>query len=70
MKNSSNESDTGGNRPGDRVTGQRFTIVGLGEALWDVLPGGKVLGGAPLNVACHAHHLLRDGGGAAIVASR
>jgi len=46
------------------------TIVGLGEALWDVLPGGKVLGGAPLNVACHAHHLLRDGGGAAIVASR
>lgn len=25
------------------------TIVGLGEALWDVLPSGKHLGGAPLN---------------------
>ena len=35
-----------------------ITIVGLGEALWDVLPGGKVLGGAPLNVACHIHALL------------
>lgn len=35
-------------------------MVGLGEALWDVLPGGKVLGGAPLNVACHVHALLRN----------
>lgn len=35
-----------------------ITMVGLGEALWDVLPGGKVLGGAPLNVACHVHALL------------
>lgn len=55
-------------------------MVGLGEALWDVLPGGKVLGGAPLNVACHVHALLqgsagaspspRKRGGTAVVASR
>lgn len=47
-----------------------LTVVGLGEALWDLLPGGKVLGGAPLNVACHADRLLRAIGGQAIVASR
>lgn len=29
-------------------------IVGLGEALWDCLPGGKKLGGAPANFAFHA----------------
>ena len=28
-------------------------IVGLGEALWDVLPEGKKLGGAPSNFAYH-----------------
>lgn len=28
-------------------------IVGLGEALWDVLPDGKKLGGAPANFAYH-----------------
>ena len=26
----------------------------MGEVLWDVLPGGRFLGGAPLNVAAHA----------------
>lgn len=41
-----------------------FTFVGLGEALWDMLPGGKVLGGAPLNVACHVHALLQGSAGA------
>ena len=30
------------------------TIVGLGEILWDVLPEGKKLGGAPANFAFHA----------------
>jgi fructokinase len=49
---------------------QPMTIVGLGEALWDMLPGGKQLGGAPLNVACHAHQLLRASGGRGVVASR
>ena len=29
-------------------------IVGLGEVLWDVLPDGKKLGGAPANFAYHA----------------
>ena len=29
-------------------------IVGLGEALWDVLPEGKKIGGAPANFAYHA----------------
>ena len=27
-------------------------VVGMGEALWDVLPEGKKLGGAPANFAC------------------
>ncbi len=29
------------------------TVIGLGEILWDVLPGGKRLGGAPANFAYH-----------------
>ena len=29
-------------------------IIGLGEALWDMLPEGKKLGGAPANFAYHA----------------
>jgi fructokinase len=29
-----------------------FTVVGLGEVLWDLLPGGPQLGGAPTNFAC------------------
>lgn len=32
-------------------------VVGLGEALWDVLPKGKKLGGAPANFAFHAGQL-------------
>ena len=32
-------------------------IVGLGEALWDILPNGKKLGGAPANFAYHATRL-------------
>lgn len=28
--------------------------VGLGEVLWDLLPAGPQLGGAPANFACHA----------------
>ena len=33
-------------------------IVGLGEVLWDVLPEGKKLGGAPANFAYHAGQFL------------
>jgi len=29
-------------------------IVGIGEIVWDMLPGGAQLGGAPLNFASHA----------------
>jgi fructokinase len=45
-------------------------VVGLGEALFDLLPSGRVLGGAPLNVACHAHALIRGRRGRGVVASR
>jgi fructokinase len=43
-----------------------FKIVGIGEILWDLLPGGKQLGGAPANFAYHAHAL----GAEALVVSR
>ena len=36
---------------------KRF-VVGLGEALWDCLPEGKKLGGAPANFAYHAGQFL------------
>ena len=32
-------------------------IVGIGEILWDMLPSGKVIGGAPANFAYHAKEL-------------
>ncbi|MEX2214304.1 MAG: carbohydrate kinase [Phycisphaeraceae bacterium] len=48
----------------------RFTIVGIGEALFDVFPDRQVLGGAPLNCAVHAHQLAQPLGGRGIVVSR
>jgi fructokinase len=42
------------------------TVVGLGEILWDLLPTGRQLGGAPANFA-YCSHLL---GNRAVVASR
>jgi fructokinase len=50
------ESDSGG----------RFTVVGLGEMLWDLFPEGKQLGGAPANFA-YMTTLIGD---RALVASR
>lgn len=44
----------------------RPVMVGLGEILWDLLPSGKVLGGAPTNFA-YMTQILGDEG---IVASR
>jgi fructokinase len=44
----------------------RYTIVGLGELLWDLLPEGRHLGGAPANFAYFAN-VLGDRG---VVASR
>lgn len=32
-------------------------IVGIGEILWDILPSGKSLGGAPANFAYHSAYL-------------
>lgn len=32
-------------------------VVGIGEALWDMLPAGKQLGGAPANFAYHVKQL-------------
>lgn len=45
---------------------KQFKIVGLGEVLWDVLPTGKQLGGAPANFAYVSKRLGNRG----IVASR
>ena len=45
-------------------------IVGLGEALYDLLPVGPVLGGAPLNAAVQAQQIGRFLGGYAVMASR
>jgi len=45
---------------------KRHVVVGLGELLWDILPKGKELGGAPANFA-YMTSLLGDKG---IVASR
>ena len=41
-------------------------VIGLGEVLWDLLPDGKQLGGAPANFAYHSHAL----GAEALVVSR
>lgn len=37
-----------------------YRIVGIGELLWDLLPSGPRLGGAPANFACHARSLGAD----------
>jgi fructokinase len=34
-----------------------FKIIGMGEVLWDLLPSGRQMGGAPANFACHARAL-------------
>ena len=34
-----------------------FKIIGIGEVLWDLLPSGPQLGGAPANFTFHAHAL-------------
>jgi fructokinase len=48
-------------------------VVGIGEALYDMLPAGPVLGGAPVNAAVQAGQLLAllgVPGGRAAVATR
>ncbi len=34
-----------------------FRAIGIGEILWDLLPDGKKLGGAPANFAFHANQM-------------
>jgi fructokinase len=47
------------------------TIVGIGEALFDIFPAGaRKLGGAPLNFAVHANQLARGMGGRGVAVSR
>ncbi len=53
-------------RPASMKSLRRFTIVGVGELLWDLFPEGKQLGGAPANFA-YMTSLLGDEG---LVASR
>jgi fructokinase len=36
---------------------KKYTVIGIGEILWDLLPDGKMLGGAPINFAYHASQL-------------
>ncbi|GAB4408049.1 MAG: carbohydrate kinase [Bacteroidia bacterium] len=36
---------------------QSLRVVCFGETLWDLLPTGKVPGGAPMNVALHLHRM-------------
>jgi len=43
------------------MTDKKRTVVGLGEVLWDLLPSGKQLGGAPANFA-YITNLLGDAG--------
>ncbi len=43
-----------------------YRVVCFGEVLWDCLPGGRVPGGAPLNVA---YHLCKAGCDATVVSA-
>ena len=47
--------------PLNKMADRKRTIVGLGELLWDLLPSGKQLGGAPANFA-YITNLLGDYG--------
>lgn len=40
---------------------KNFTIAGIGELLWDVLPDAEVIGGAPVNFAYHVTALGAKG---------
>jgi fructokinase len=42
------------------VASKKPVIIGLGEILWDLLPDGKMLGGAPANFAYHCMQIGAD----------
>src|SRR5271163_3128920 len=48
------------------MSGQPKVVVGLGELLWDMLPEGKQLGGAPANFSVMSARLGNRG----VIASR
>ena len=39
------------NKPSNRIIMKQSIVTGMGEALWDMLPEGKKIGGAPANFA-------------------
>ncbi len=39
------------------MSSDKFQVVCFGEVLWDLLPSGKIAGGAPMNVAFHLNQL-------------
>jgi len=39
------------------ITDMKNKVVCFGEMLWDILPGGAMPGGAPMNVAYHLQKL-------------
>lgn len=43
------------------MTEKTFNIIGIGEILWDILPNGKHLGGAPANFAYISKQLGNNG---------
>jgi fructokinase len=43
--------------PISKIHHPKFTVIGLGEVLWDMLPAGRQFGGAPANFAYHAKAL-------------
>jgi fructokinase len=56
-------------RAADKTSGEQmnaYTLIGIGEILWDEFPGSKRLGGAPANFAFHAGQL---GGRGMIISS-
>ncbi|MDA9371485.1 carbohydrate kinase [Porticoccaceae bacterium] len=46
-----------------------FSIIGLGEVLWDLFPDGARFGGAPANVACATASLLGATGAVTLVSA-
>lgn len=40
---------------------QKPVVIGIGELLWDMLPGGRQAGGAPINFVYHASCLGAEG---------
>jgi fructokinase len=48
------------NPDANATANRRPVILGLGEVLWDLLPAGRQLGGAPANFAYHAAALGAD----------